>query len=101
MTRTTIVTKSIVASAIDSRAESKYAESAVFHVPRDENDLSQGFNHITWKQFANAINHAAWWLESNVGPKTSDKFEVFAYQGPNDLRYPILAVAAAKVGKQV
>ena len=62
--------------------------------------LADGFRDITYKQFANAINRAAWWLESTLG-KCANNFPTFAYAGPKDLGYPILAVAAAKVGRQV
>ena len=60
----------------------------------------QGFKDITYAQPANAINHASWWLDSALG-KSHGSFEPFAYFGPKDLMYPILAVAAARVGRQV
>ncbi|MCJ1313131.1 hypothetical protein MMC25_006808 [Agyrium rufum] len=68
-------------------------------VPRQEN-LAEGFRDLTYRDFANAINRAAWWLESVVG-KGRGQFEAFAYTGPNDLRYPVLAMAAIKVGKTI
>jgi acyl-coenzyme A synthetase/AMP-(fatty) acid ligase len=70
-------------------------------IPNDGSDVSKGFKDITYQQFSNAINHAAAWLDSNLGHSATDTFEVVAYQGPNDHRLPALAVAAAKVGKQV
>lgn len=30
--------------------------------PVDDEDLSKGYKDITYKEFANAINHASWWL---------------------------------------
>ena len=68
-------------------------------IPRSEH-LSEGFVAITYKQLANAINHASWWLHSELGERDA-AFDTFAYAGPKDLRYPILAVAAAKVGRKV
>ena len=68
-------------------------------VPLNNSDISKGFIDITFKQFANAINHAAAWLESSVG--NVGLFEVFAYEGPADARLAIIAVAAAKVGWKV
>lgn len=68
-------------------------------VPKSE-DLSAGLLDVTYKQFANAINHAAWWLCAELGT-CKESFDTFAYAGPKDLRYPILAVAAAKVGRRV
>lgn len=69
-------------------------------MPRNEEDLSQGFKDITYSQLANAISNASWWLESTPR-KSNGSFETFAYVGPKDLMYPILAVAAAKVGRRV
>lgn len=31
--------------------------------PVDDEDLSKGYKDITYKEFANAINHASWWLK--------------------------------------
>lgn len=58
-----------------------------------------GFKDITYRSFANAINKAAWWLEENLG--RSQNFEVLAYAGPSDVRYPIIVYAAVKVGYKV
>ncbi|KAI9869696.1 MAG: hypothetical protein M1830_005206 [Pleopsidium flavum] len=88
----------LIASVIDYYAK-KEPGRVWASVPRSE-DLSKGFTDITYKQFANAINHACWWLESNLG-KSNGGFEVFAYAGPKDQRFPILAVAAVKVGRQI
>jgi len=68
-------------------------------VPLDDSDISKGFTDITFKQFANAINHATSWLESVIG--NVGAFQVFAYEGPADARLAIIAVAAAKVGWKV
>ncbi|KAK5020419.1 hypothetical protein LTR60_000533 [Cryomyces antarcticus] len=63
-------------------------------------DVVKGFRDITYKQLSNAIDHAAFWLDGQLGKSQVD-FETFAYFGPRDLRYPILTVAAAKVGRKV
>lgn len=68
-------------------------------LPLDGDDLTKGFRDIKYKQFANAINHAAWWLKEQITSTVT--FETLAYSGPKDVRYPILAVAAVKCGKQV
>jgi acyl-coenzyme A synthetase/AMP-(fatty) acid ligase len=69
-------------------------------IPVDNDDLSKGYQDITYGQFANAINHAAWWLEEQM--KANIKYvETIAYAGPKDLRYPVIAVAALKLGKKV
>ena len=58
-----------------------------------------GFKDVTYRSFANAINKAAWWLEAKLGK--SRNFEVLAYTGPSDIRYPIIVYAAVKVGYKV
>ncbi|KAK5016950.1 hypothetical protein LTR16_003002 [Cryomyces antarcticus] len=63
-------------------------------------NVVKGFRDITYKQLSNAIDHAAFWLDGQLGKSQGD-FETFAYFGPRGLRYPILTVAAAKVGRKV
>jgi len=89
----------LITSLIDAVANEDPSR-AWASIPRDDDDLSQGFVDISYKQLANAVNHAAWWLEENLTGERSI-FETIAYTGPKDLRYPILAVAASKLGKQV
>ncbi|KAF9893545.1 hypothetical protein FE257_010857 [Aspergillus nanangensis] len=67
-------------------------------VPVDENDVLRGFRDISYGELNNAANHAALWLSQHL-PESSAEFQPFAYAGPKDLRYPILAVAAAKLRK--
>ena len=105
--QTTITTPGhrLLPTVIDHYAKSA-PHSVWASIPRDENDLSRGFRDITYREFGNAINHASWWLENNnLGSTISSNNgvfqETFAYIGPKDLRYPVLAVAAAKVGKKV
>lgn len=69
-------------------------------VPTSE-DLAEGFLDVTYKQLATAINHASSWLDEELGICEKGSFNTFAYAGPKDLRYPILAVAAVKVGRKV
>lgn len=89
----------LITSLIDSIAHEDPSR-AWASVPKDDNNLSDGFVDISYKQLANAVNRAAWWLQENIPGETST-FETIAYTGPKDLRYPILAVAASKAGKQV
>lgn len=44
----------------------------LFYTPRN-NQPSQGYEVLTTKIFANAINRVCWWLESEVGTKTTPK----------------------------
>jgi len=69
-------------------------------VPIEEDDLSKGFKNITFAELSNAINHAATWMQKNL-PIALELFETIAYAGPKDLRYPIIALAAAKVDRKV
>jgi len=50
-------------------------------------------NEITYSDFSNAINKCAWWISSTFadGPEV-----VLGYLGPPDIRYAIIALAAAK-----
>lgn len=66
----------------------------------NESDLSKGFKDITYGQLANAINHAAFWLQNHL-PPASRAFETVAYAGPKDLRYPIVALAVVKTNRKV
>lgn len=88
----------LLAATIDHIAENEPNRSWV-SVPVNE-DLSHGFKDISFKQFAEAINRAAWWLEQTLGVNNGN-FETFAYAGEKDVRFPILAVAAIKVGRKV
>lgn len=89
----------IALSILDERANAS-PHSPWVSVPIDEDDTSKGFRDITYGQFANAVNHAAHWLAQHL-PPAQEPFEHFAYVGPKDLRYPIIAMAAGKVGKVV
>lgn len=89
----------LLVTAIDQIANSQPQRTWV-SVPKDEDNLSDGFVDITFKQFSNAINHAAAWLQSKLSPR-SGSFDTFAYEGPNDVRVAILTVAAVKVGRKV
>lgn len=86
-------------SIVDERARTD-PQSPWVSVPVDDQDISKGYKDITYSQFANAVNHAAHWLVQHM-PSSQEPFQSFAYAGPKDLRYPILAMAAGKLGKVV
>ena len=89
----------LITSLIDEIARD-YPSRIWASIPKDNSNLSKGFRDITFKEFANAINHAAHWLkESLKGERIS--YETLAYGGPKDLRHPIIAVAASKCEKKV
>ena len=89
----------ILLSVVDELAD-KEPNSPWVSLPVDENELSKGYKDITYNQLANAVNHAVQWLRKNL-PESSEPFQPFAYTGPKDLRYPILAIAAGKLGMKV
>ncbi|KIW90834.1 uncharacterized protein Z519_08617 [Cladophialophora bantiana CBS 173.52] len=62
-------------------------------------EVSLGFRDITVRQFADAVDRAAWYIHREIGP--TNTFETLTYVGPNDLCYPIIAVAAGKVGYKI
>ncbi|KAI1735225.1 acetyl-CoA synthetase-like protein [Xylaria scruposa] len=57
--------------------------------------MEDGFEDITYKTIANAVNRCAHWLKQTLG---TDQPRVFCYLGPIDLRYIILVLAAPKAG---
>lgn len=60
--------------------------------------MHDGFQDVTYKTVANAVNRAAHWLKEVLG---TGKSRVFCYLGPLDLRYMILVMAAPKAGHTV
>ncbi|TGO85673.1 hypothetical protein BPOR_0374g00070 [Botrytis porri] len=71
--------------------EALYAEYPVTTLTYDH-----GYHKITYDDFASAIDSVAWWMHETFGP--AKDFEVLAYIGPTDLRYPALILGAIKAG---
>ena len=59
-------------------------------------NIPDGFQDVSYRAFANAINRLAWWIEENLGNNYT--FETVSYIGPPDLRYIVLTIAAQKTG---
>lgn len=91
--------KRLIVSLVDQYSN-EAPERVWASIPQDESNLAKGFKDISYRHLANAVNHAAWWLDAALG-RSNGNFETFAYAGPKDLRFPILALAAVKVGRQV
>ncbi|KAI2626305.1 hypothetical protein GGS21DRAFT_267340 [Xylaria nigripes] len=68
-------------------------------VPYDDNDLSRGYEDISFSSLANAINKLAWILDSTLGKAT--ELHTIAYMGVVDLRYHMMQMAACKTGRVV
>ena len=64
--------------------------------------LEDGYREITYQMLASAVDRAAWWLDSMLPiAQGSTPPQTFAYFGPNDLRYTILALAGIKTNRKV
>lgn len=74
-------------------------ERECFAIPRSS-DPKDGWKTVTFKQYANAINHVARQIIANCGPPKAGTFPTIAYIGPNDARYVIMILAAVKAGYQ-
>lgn len=64
-------------------------------IPRSSN-LQEGYEDISYRAFAKAVNSCAWWIEKELGRDQQSK--TLFYIGPLDLRYLIVLLAAAKTG---
>ncbi|KAF2965799.1 hypothetical protein GQX73_g7777 [Xylaria multiplex] len=72
-------------------------ERECFSIPRSSNP-EHGWKTVTFKQYANAINHVARKIITNCGLPPAKTFPTIAYIGPNDARYVVLTLAAVKAG---
>ncbi|KAI9836987.1 MAG: hypothetical protein M1819_000636 [Sarea resinae] len=90
--------KRLVPRVVDEVA-TQHPHRAYASIPKSSN-LQDGYRDISYAVFANAINRVAWWLDSTLGKGTSG-LPTITYLGPPDLRYFVLAIAAAKVGYKV
>ena len=70
-------------------------ERPLVSVARGES-ASDGFEDVSIKTFARAVNRCAWWLEEHIG-RSEDDAPIF-YIGPSDILYLIILFAAAKTG---
>ncbi|OJZ86454.1 hypothetical protein ASPFODRAFT_133546 [Aspergillus luchuensis CBS 106.47] len=71
-------------------------ERVFVSVPRNPENVSAGFQDITYATFAQAVNKCAWWLRDRVGMPTDP--QTILYIGPLDIRYILIIIAAAKAG---
>ena len=90
--------KQILATVVDGMAHlnplSVYAE-----YPWATNNCEAGFQKVTYRDLANAIDRLAWHLDDKLRP--GEGFPTLAYIGPNDLRYAALTLACVKTGYKV
>lgn len=88
----------LLPAVIDQRARDE-PERPWCSLPRDDYDLSKGFENISFARFANGINQLAWLIEKAIGKSTS--FETIAYLGVTDIRYHMVQMAVCKTGHKV
>ncbi|KAI9647504.1 hypothetical protein NHQ30_003889 [Ciborinia camelliae] len=85
----------LIVNAVDIAAKVKpqavYAEFPISLTSYDE-----GFQRLTYQQFANAVNGLAWWLTAQIGK--SKVFDTLIYTGPNDFRQNAMILACVKTG---
>ncbi|KAK4177099.1 hypothetical protein QBC36DRAFT_327779 [Triangularia setosa] len=53
---------------------------------------------ITFQQLSQAVDRLAHWIDQHLGPAALGQNEPLAYTGINDIRYPIVILAALKTG---
>lgn len=87
----------LIPAIIDDHAGSQ-PDRVYAAVPVDQDNLNRGYKDITYKHFARAVDAASHWLDDTLG-KSNGNFETFIYLGARDLRYAIMALAAAKTGR--
>lgn len=87
----------LIPQLIDERAEKDWKQPFT-SFSRSANPID-GFEDISYRQFANAINRCAWWMQGVLGE--SHEHNTIAYTGPSDIRYGILTIAAIKTGFKV
>lgn len=89
--------KRLLARTVDNRAETNPSQR--FAVIPQGSEISNGFQTISIKDLAQAVNSMCWWIESVIGPAQFP--ETLAYMGSNDVRYFIFMLACQKTGYQV
>lgn len=89
----------LIPDIVDDKARD-HPQQEAFQVPRSS-DPNDGWRVVTWKEYANAINHVAWRMIELCGRPDERSFPTVAYLGPNDARYVVFFVAAIKAGYKV
>lgn len=91
--------KRLIPHIIDDFAQNEPNREA-FQIPRSAN-VQDGWKVVTFKEFANAVNHAAHRITEICGKPENGTFPTIAYIGPNDARYVVMMVGAIKAGYKV
>lgn len=90
----------LLINAIDSQVKSNPNGQYLLYAKSSSWEQEGGYRSITWKQFGDAINKAAFWLDQHL-PQTKSDPQTIAYVGPNDPGYYIIVAAAVKSKRRV
>ncbi|KAJ8119138.1 hypothetical protein OPT61_g31 [Boeremia exigua] len=88
----------LIPHIVDDNAR-RYPERICFSFPVSSTDLRRGFQDVSWRCFANAVNKMAYFVQRRVG--VSSECPTFMYMGYPDIRTHITLVAAMKTGHRV
>lgn len=89
--------KRLLARTVDDRAETNPNQR--FAIIPQGSEINNGFQDLSIKDLARAVNFMCWWVESTIGQAQFP--ETLAYTGSNDVRYFIFMLACQKTGYQV
>ncbi|KAK0726325.1 hypothetical protein B0T21DRAFT_371384 [Apiosordaria backusii] len=56
------------------------------------------WQNFTFQQLSQAVDRLAYWIDEQLGPAALGRDEPLAYTGVNDIRYPLVILAALKTG---
>lgn len=59
------------------------------------------WQNFTFQQLGQAVDRLAHWIDKHLGPAGLGRDDSLAYTGINDIRYPIVILAALKTGHKV
>jgi hypothetical protein len=72
--------KRLVTTAVDDLAHEN-PEAIIYSIPVTH-DVTDGFRDLNARDFANAVNRTAWWLEAELG-KCESPFPTVGFIGPS------------------
>lgn len=84
----------LIVNVVDRVAASE-PDRPFIYAPRS-NEPEDGWQPITYRQLANAVNHVAYIVSTTIKSDSSEEFPTLAYVGPNDVRYVVLMLACIK-----
>lgn len=100
----------LLPQVLDDRATRNPQE--LYAIVAKSSDVRQGVLNISIGDVSRAVNYMSWWIDSTVGKRTGSEVMAYMvfhirheefkllkwYQGPSDVRYVVLILAAIKTG---